>query len=376
MEIIPDTVSEPPADTTSVSIEEPQTPQPEKSVKKKSVVKRVPSGYIVFAGEIRKTCQQENPDSSFGDISRIVGTKWRSLSKEDKERYEEKAKRLAEEQAAKQQEADRAFNESLNQNRSQSPWSDYGRSMSPGANSRPATPGGYTSGYAPGHVGPYPPGYQSPGYPGQHGYPPPPGYPPHGYPPHQQGYPQYPGMRPMMGAPVSQGQTQALPPQSIVRGVPPGIARLHPSHQYGMQQGGACPQPGQTPLTQIPSAPHPTMSPGFYPGQHLPPPAPPRPPSPMFVSVPPRTQRLLHSEAYIRYIESLNSESRTVGDFERSLTATQENTQPKSTTQLPTQWLGQGAGYHDSVVTALWALRDLMMKDTLNVQRTLSFDQL
>lgn len=34
MEIIPDTVSEPPADTTSVSIEEPQTPQPEKSVKK------------------------------------------------------------------------------------------------------------------------------------------------------------------------------------------------------------------------------------------------------------------------------------------------------------------------------------------------------
>ncbi|XP_064605184.1 protein polybromo-1-like isoform X3 [Liolophura sinensis] len=328
MEIIPDTVSEPPADTTSVSIEEPQTPQPEKSVKKKSVVKRVPSGYIVFAGEIRKTCQQENPDSSFGDISRIVGTKWRSLSKEDKERYEEKAKRLAEEQAAKQQEADRAFNESLNQNRSQSPWSDYGRSMSPGANSRPATPGGYsegkkksqqkggyTSGYAPGHVGPYPPGYQSPGYPGQHGYPPPPGYPPHGYPPHQQGYPQYPGMRPMMGAPVSQGQ-------------------------------------------------------------HLPPPAPPRPPSPMFVSVPPRTQRLLHSEAYIRYIESLNSESRTVGDFERSLTATQENTQPKSTTQLPTQWLGQGAGYHDSVVTALWALRDLMMKDTLNVQRTLSFDQL
>lgn len=77
-----------------------------------------------------------------------------------------------------------------------------------------------------------------------------------------------------------------------------------------------------------------------------------------------------------RYIESLNSESRTVGDFERSLTATQENTQPKSTTQLPTQWLGQGAGYHDSVVTALWALRDLMMKDTLNVQRTLSFDQL
>ena len=31
--------------------------------------------------------------------------------------------------------------------------------------------------------------------------------------------------------------------------------------------------------------------------------APQNPPEPMFVSVPPRPQRLLHSEAYIRYIE-------------------------------------------------------------------------
>lgn len=41
-----------------------------------------------------------------------------------------------------------------------------------------------------------------------------------------------------------------------------------------------------------------------YTGQQMapppPPPPPPRPPSPMFVSVPPRTQRLLHSEAYLR----------------------------------------------------------------------------
>ena len=33
-----------------------------------------------------------------------------------------------------------------------------------------------------------------------------------------------------------------------------------------------------------------------------------RPPSPMFVAVPPRTQRLVHSEAYLRYIETLSSE--------------------------------------------------------------------
>lgn len=43
-----------------------------------------------------------------------------------------------------------------------------------------------------------------------------------------------------------------------------------------------------------------------YTGQQMapppPPPPPPRPPSPMFVSVPPRTQRLLHSEAYLRWV--------------------------------------------------------------------------
>jgi hypothetical protein len=37
--------------------------------------KHVPSGYIVFAGECRKKIQEENSDLSFGDISKIVGTK-------------------------------------------------------------------------------------------------------------------------------------------------------------------------------------------------------------------------------------------------------------------------------------------------------------
>lgn len=56
---------------------------------------------------------------------------WRNLSKEEKERFEEKAKKIAEEQAAKQEAAEKAFNDSLNN--PQSPWSDYSRSMSPAA---------------------------------------------------------------------------------------------------------------------------------------------------------------------------------------------------------------------------------------------------
>lgn len=38
-------------------------------------MKRQISGYIVYSGEIRKSIQQENPECSFGEISRIVGNK-------------------------------------------------------------------------------------------------------------------------------------------------------------------------------------------------------------------------------------------------------------------------------------------------------------
>lgn len=57
--------------------------------------------------------------------------------------YEGRAKKIAEEQVAKQQEAERAFNESLSQQQQQqqqqqSPWGDLSK-MSPSI-SRPATP--------------------------------------------------------------------------------------------------------------------------------------------------------------------------------------------------------------------------------------------
>lgn len=38
-------------------------------------MKRQISGYIVYSGEIRKLIQQENPECTFGEISRIVGGK-------------------------------------------------------------------------------------------------------------------------------------------------------------------------------------------------------------------------------------------------------------------------------------------------------------
>lgn len=231
------------------------TPQPEKqqasSSSRKDRKPRVPSGYILFSKDFRRQTQQKNQYISFGDMSRMVGEKWRNLSQDEKQMYESRAKKIAEEQAAKQQEAERAFNESLSQQQQQqSPWGDLGK-MSPSVTStRPGTPA---------------------------------------------------------------QATIPLPP--------------------------------------------------------------PRPPSPVFVNVPPRTQRLLHSEAYLRYIEGLNSDKQSVSDWEKSLTATPENTKTDES-RLPANWLAQGAGYHGNVTNALWALRDLMLKDTLNLTRIVPFESL
>jgi protein polybromo-1 len=101
----------------------------------------------------------------------------------------------------------------------------------------------------------------------------------------------------------------------------------------------------------------------------------------MFVSVPPRTQRLVHSEAYLRYIEGLTSGGRSIGGWEKSLYAeAPENTSAAyggtAAEKLPTHWLANGAGHHENTVSALWALRDLMLKDAVVISRTLDFAQL
>lgn len=72
----------------------------------------------------------------------------------------------------------------------------------------------------------------------------------------------------------------------------------------------------------------------------------------------------------------MNSDSRNITEWEKTFTATPENTPVPDESRLPTHWLAQGAGYHGSVTDALWALRDLMLKDALSIQRTLPFEAL
>ncbi|XP_076249117.1 protein polybromo isoform X1 [Calliopsis andreniformis] len=94
-------------------------------------------------------------------------------------------------------------------------------------------------------------------------------------------------------------------------------------------------------------------------------------PEPMFVAVPPRPSRVLHSDAYLRYIEALNVENRYISNWDKQMNANSDNTQIPDVTKLPAEWLGNGVGNHGNVVNALWTLRNMMMRDVLAINKTL-----
>lgn len=67
---------------------------------KKKIAKRLVTGYIIFASEVRKSVVQAHPDCNFGDISRIIGAEWKNLSEDVKKEYEKKAQKQNEITAA------------------------------------------------------------------------------------------------------------------------------------------------------------------------------------------------------------------------------------------------------------------------------------
>ncbi|KAK1901981.1 Protein polybromo-1 [Dissostichus eleginoides] len=127
-------------------------------------------------------------------------------------------------------------------------------------------------------------------------------------------------------------------------------------------QGNFMQQPGM--FSPGPQAPPP------YPGQgqlgqpsHL------QPTTPMFVAPPPKTQRVLHSEAYLKYIEGLNAESNSVSKWDQTLRAQRRDAHltKEQESRLPAHWL-KSKGAHTTMADALWRLRDLMLRDSLNIQ--------
>ncbi|XP_044532540.1 protein polybromo-1 [Gracilinanus agilis] len=343
------------------------TPKSAKGSSKKEGSKRKinMSGYILFSSEMRAVIKAQHPDYSFGELSRLVGTEWRNLETTKKAEYEERAAKVAE-----QQERERA---------AQQP--------QPSASPRAGPPAGALMGVVPpptpmamlnqqltpvaeqqlqhfssllgnnnvkskGMIGGYPPvlpplqgpvdgivsmGSMQPLHPGVP--------PPHHLPPGMPGIPGIP------------------PPGVMGQGVSPIVGPPAPGGSpYGQQMGILGP-PGQ----QAPP-PYPGQNPAGQPVMQ-------QPTTPMFVSPPPKTQRLLHSEAYLKYIEGLSAESNSISKWDQTLAARRRDVHlsKEQESRLPSHWL-KSKGAHTTMADALWRLRDLMLRDTLNIRQAYNIE--
>nr|XP_046239484.1 polybromo 1, like isoform X3 [Scatophagus argus] len=154
-----------------------------------------------------------------------------------------------------------------------------------------------------------------------------------------------------------------LPPHHLQQSMPGYPGMLH----QGVMGAGMNGSPAPGNFIQQPGM--------FSPGSHAPPPYPGQsqpshlqPTTPMFVAPPPKTQRVLHSEAYLKYIEGLNAESSTVSKWDQMLKAQRRDAHltKEQESRLPAHWL-KSKGAHTTMVDALWRLRDLMLRDSLNI---------
>ncbi|KAI8969286.1 high mobility group box domain-containing protein, partial [Mycotypha africana] len=62
-----------------------------RSKKDPNAPKRGLSAYMFFSQEKRAEVKADNPDASFGQIGKLLGEKWKSMSDEDKKPYVAKA---------------------------------------------------------------------------------------------------------------------------------------------------------------------------------------------------------------------------------------------------------------------------------------------
>ncbi|XP_028970112.1 polybromo 1, like isoform X3 [Esox lucius] len=175
-------------------------------------------------------------------------------------------------------------------------------------------------------------------------------------------------------------QQQASPRAGTPVGAMMGVVPS-PSHM-GMTPGPGMMGPGMNGMQGSPGGHHYMQQSGmFSPGQQAPPPYPGvgqlgqpshlQPMTPMFVAPPPKTQRVLHSEAYLKYIEGLNAETNTVSKWDQSLKARRRDVHlsKEQESKLPSHWL-KSKGAHKTMADALWRLRDLMLRDSLNIRQT------
>uniref|UniRef100_A0A8D9FG91 Protein polybromo-1 n=2 Tax=Cacopsylla melanoneura TaxID=428564 RepID=A0A8D9FG91_9HEMI len=334
------------------------------AAKKKALV----TGYILYSGDVRKQVTTGNPEKTFGEVSRIVGNEWRSLPAAEKAVWEEKAAQINAETAKYNTQVDATIaaqieagilvptaNNATNKffpNHPDLVWEclwdncDYQFEDMHDCIEH-AVADGASGGHIHATFAAIPPSeveYQCQW---------------RGCSRLKKPFPPFPSCtrlaRHVKEVHILKNPGKVVTADHRSKNFVHRIIRTAPStpqtNTPGGYKGGATPGIGQQQQHQMTVVP--------------------KPAEPLFITVPPRPQRLLHSDAYIRYIEGLTQENRTVGRFESQLRASAASTPAPDPSRLPSHWLGNGVGQHGSVLNALWRLREYMFKDTLAITKVI-----
>ncbi|XP_077134269.1 protein polybromo-1 isoform X7 [Ranitomeya variabilis] len=193
----------------------------------------------------------------------------------------------------------------------------------------------------------------------------------------QQQQQQQQNSSPRAGTPVG-ALMGVVPPPTPMGMLNPQMTPASGVLAQGVSSMVGSPAAGNNPYNQ-------QMSLLIQPGQQAPPPYPgqvqssqpvmQQPTTPIFVAPPPRTQRLLHSEAYLKYIEGLTAESNCISKWDQTLSARRRDVHlsKEQESRLPSHWL-KSKGAHTTMANALWRLRDLMLRDTLNIRQAYNIE--
>uniref|UniRef100_A0A1I8PEL3 Protein polybromo-1 n=1 Tax=Stomoxys calcitrans TaxID=35570 RepID=A0A1I8PEL3_STOCA len=357
------------SDIATISSPAPSVSSTPLSSKKTKTTKKCLTGYILYSSEHRKGICTANPDASFGDISRMVGNEWKNLPSSVKQSWEDRAQRINEETNARRE----LMEESLALNNCASPapaneqqtgltfeclWDKCDFQFEDSVDCMEHCLADNT-----GHV-------QRSAQQTDTEY-----------------YCQWRNCIRM------KKNLQAFP--SLTRLIKhvrevhlPKSGKVIPVHErsknyvarkHKLNHNVSQHMSTSMNNTMIPNSNHSPRGGGMdhnmamqYQHPHIYAP----PPEPLFVTVPPRPQRVLHSEAYIKYIASLQGtthqqNAQNSANWKRALTqlTPADITKPKNL--LPSQWLGRYASSNvDDVVKALCHMRNHMMDDVLQIQRS------
>ncbi|KAG6449065.1 protein polybromo-1 isoform X3 [Manduca sexta] len=367
--------------------------------KKKEQKQKIVTGYILYSSEVRKAIIANNPEATFGEISRIVGNEWRSLPAATKQSWEERAARCNEETSARlaDEMRDLAHHTPMEMTY-ECAWDtcDYQFEDLADCMEHCIGDGGNMIGT---YIETKKPKLE-PGHVQQH---------------YRGAFSEYAclwrscarvrkGQAPFPNLPrllrhvrdlhVNKGNGKLMLVHERSRNFIPSSKKppkMPTAVRSGVMSPGASVS-GMSPMAR--NSPSPGAGEGGSLGagagaggaaarSGL---------DPLFVAAPPRALRVVHSDAYIRYIEGLHSEQKYITPWEKSLTPMPINPDPAqfNMQKLPTHWMTEEAvnGYlaqdkslsetdiqkmeqNQKILKGLCALRDFMMKDALCLHKNL-----